>query len=122
MVLGLLRHQITCHSPPFPNCQNSATTVAKTSLTKTACLSICWWSMEPAVSKKYCKTDICLSFRHTKGSALSSATLSSRHYIHLLATGSAGVEGNFVREIMLSPEGISDWVQSTRERDGSPNL
>ena len=50
---GLLRHQITCHLAPFPVCQNSATTVARTSLTKTACLSTCWWSMEPAVSKKY---------------------------------------------------------------------
>ena len=28
---GLLRHQITRHSPPFPVCQNSATTVAQTS-------------------------------------------------------------------------------------------
>ena len=26
---GLLRNQITCHLPPFPVCQNSATTVAK---------------------------------------------------------------------------------------------
>ena len=25
---GLLRHQITCHLPPFPVCQNGATTVA----------------------------------------------------------------------------------------------
>ena len=48
---GLLRHQITCHSAPFPVCQNSATTVARTSLTKTACLNTCWWSMELAVSK-----------------------------------------------------------------------
>ena len=24
---GLLRHQITCHSPPFPVCQNSVNTV-----------------------------------------------------------------------------------------------
>ena len=71
---GLLRHQITCHSPPFPVCQNSASTVARTYLTKTACLKIWWWSMELAVSKKYCKTDICLSCRHTEGSA----TLSSR--------------------------------------------
>ena len=38
---------------------------------KTACLSTCWWSMEPDVSKKYCKTDIRLSCRHTKRSALS---------------------------------------------------
>ena len=75
---GLLRHQITCHSPPFPVCQNSATTVARTSLKKTACLSTCWWSMELVVSKKYCKTDIWLSCRHTEGSALSSATSFSR--------------------------------------------
>ena len=34
--------------------------------------------MKPAVSKKYCKTDIWLSCRHTEGSALSSATSSSR--------------------------------------------
>ena len=63
--------------------------------------------MEPAVSKKYCKTDIGLSCRHTKGLALSSAILSSRHYLHLLATGPAGVEGRFVKEIMLSLDGIS---------------
>ena len=48
---GLLRHQITCHSAPFPIYMNSATTVARTSLTKTACLSTCWWSMEPAILK-----------------------------------------------------------------------
>ena len=105
--MGPLRHQITCHSPPFPICQNSATTVARTSLTKTACLSIYWWSMEPAVSKKYCRTDICLSCRHTERSALSSATLSSRHYVHMLATGPAGAKGRFVREIILSLDGIS---------------
>ena len=68
---GLLRHQITCHSPPFPVWQNSATTVARTF--KKKCLSTCWWSMEPVVSKKYCKTDIGLSCRHAKGSALSSS-------------------------------------------------
>ena len=38
---GLLRHQNTCHLPPFPVCQNSATAVARTSLKKTACLSTC---------------------------------------------------------------------------------
>ena len=43
-----------------------------------ACLSTCWWSMKPAVSKHYCKTDIWLSCRYTKGSALSSATSPSR--------------------------------------------
>ena len=75
---GILRHQITCHLPPFPVCQNSATTGARTSLKNKACLSTCWWSMEPAVSTKYCKMDICLSCRHTEGSALSSATSSSR--------------------------------------------
>ena len=31
---SLLRHQIACHLPPFPVCQNSATTVARTSLKK----------------------------------------------------------------------------------------
>ena len=39
--LGLLRHQLTCHWPPFPFCQNSATPVVRTSK-KTACLSTCW--------------------------------------------------------------------------------
>ena len=39
---------------------------------------------------------------------------------HLLATGPAGVEGRFVREIMLLLDGISVEGQSTRERDGSP--
>ena len=34
--------------------------------------------MKPAVSKKYCRTDIWLSCRHTEGSALLSATSSSR--------------------------------------------
>ena len=37
---------------------------------------------------------------------------------HLLATGSAGVEGRFVREIMLSLDGISVGGQSTKEREG----
>ena len=31
---GLLRHHITCYSPPFPVCQNSATNVVTTSLYK----------------------------------------------------------------------------------------
>ena len=39
---------------------------------------------------------------------------------HLLATGPAGVEGRFVREIMLLLYGISVGGQSTRERKGSP--
>ena len=38
---------------------------------------------------------------------MSSATLSSRHYLHLLAPGPAGFEGRFVREIMLLLDGIS---------------
>ena len=76
---GLLRHQITCHLQPFPVCQNSATTVARTSKIKTGTLTTCWCSIEPAVSKKYCKTIyIWLSCRHTKVSALSSATSFSR--------------------------------------------
>ena len=39
---------------------------------------------------------------------------------HLLAPGPAGVEGPFVREIMLSLEGITVEGQSTREKEGSP--
>ena len=39
---------------------------------------------------------------------------------HLLATGPAGVEGRFVREIMLLLDGISVARQSTREGEGSP--
>ena len=54
-IVEILRHKITCHLPPFPVCPNSATIVART-----ACLSTCWWSMEPADSKKYCKTYIWL--------------------------------------------------------------
>ena len=38
---------------------------------------------------------------------------------HLLATGSAGVEGRFVREIMLSLYGISVG-EKVQEREGSP--
>ena len=38
---------------------------------------------------------------------------------HLLAPGPAGVEGRFVREIMLLLDGISVGGQSTRERGGS---
>ena len=76
---GILRHQITCLSPPFPVCRSSATTMAKTSFKKkTSCLSTCLWSMEAAISKNYCKTNIWLGCRHTKGSTLSSATSSSR--------------------------------------------
>ena len=36
---------------------------------------------------------------------------------HLLATGHAGVEGRFVREIMLFLDGISVTGLSTRERE-----
>ena len=39
---------------------------------------------------------------------------------HLLAHGPAGVEGRFVREIMLFLDGISVGGQSTIEREGSP--
>ena len=35
---------------------------------------------------------------------------------HVLAPGPAGVEGRFVREIILSLDGISVGGQSTRER------
>ena len=76
-IWGLLRHHITCHLPPFLVCQNSATPVTRTPK-KSACLSTCWWSMEPAISKKYCQTDVWLSCRHTEGSASSSATSHSR--------------------------------------------
>ena len=38
---------------------------------------------------------------------------------HLLATGPAGVEGRFVRGIMLLLDRISAGGQSTREREGS---
>ena len=74
-------------------------------LKKALCLSTCRWSMDPAIKKKYCKTDIWSSFRHTKGSALSSAP------------GPAGVEGKFVREIMLLLDWISLGGQSTIERE-----
>ena len=46
----------------------------------------CWWSMEPAVSKKYCMKDIWLSCRHTEGSAMSSATSPSRRGSALRST------------------------------------
>ena len=39
---------------------------------------------------------------------------------HLLATGVAGVEGRFGREIMLLLDGISVGGQITRKREGSP--
>ena len=39
---------------------------------------------------------------------------------HMLATGPAGVEGRFVKDIMLLLDGISVAGQSTRERKGSP--
>ena len=39
---------------------------------------------------------------------------------HLLASGPAGVEVRFVREIMLLLDGISVGGQSTGEREGSP--
>ena len=45
------RHQITCHSPPCPVCQNSKTTVART-FESPACLNTCWWSMKQAVPQK----------------------------------------------------------------------
>ena len=40
---------------------------------------------------------------------------------HLLATGPAGVEGRFVREIMLLLAGISvGGIKHKREKGGSP--
>ena len=39
---------------------------------------------------------------------------------HLLAPGPAGVEGRFVREIMLLLDVISVGGQCTKEREGSP--
>ena len=39
---------------------------------------------------------------------------------HMLAPGSEGVKGRFVREIILLLDGISVAGQSTREREGSP--
>ena len=48
--------QRPCQLPPFPVSPNSAATEAKTSQENQACLNTCWWSMEPAVPQKYCKT------------------------------------------------------------------
>ena len=73
-----MRHQITCHLPPCPVFQNSATTVARISQESRACLKTCLWSMEKPVPQKYCKTDTWPSWRHTEGSALPSATSPSR--------------------------------------------
>ena len=42
--------------------------------------------------------------------------------LHLLAPGPVGVEGRFVREIMLLLDGISVGGQSTREREGSQSF
>ena len=39
---------------------------------------------------------------------------------HLLTPGPAGVEGRFVREIMLLLDGTSVGGQITRQREGSP--
>ena len=69
---------VICYSQPCPVCQNSATTVARTCQESPACLNTCWWSMEPAVPQKYCKTDTWPSWWHAEGSALSSATSPSR--------------------------------------------
>ena len=52
LIIWLLpRHQITCHSPPCLVCQKILTTVTFQES------PACWWSMEPAVPWKYCKTD-----------------------------------------------------------------
>ena len=39
---------------------------------------------------------------------------------HLLVTGLAGVDGRFVKEIMMLLDGISVGGQSRREKEGSP--
>ena len=54
----LLRHHITWHSPSYPVCPNTATTVARTFQDSPTCLNMYWLSMETAVPQKYCKTDI----------------------------------------------------------------
>ena len=44
----------------------------------------------------------------------------SKHMLVVHRTGSVGVVGMYVREIILSLDGISVGGQSTREREGSP--
>ena len=60
---------IICHLQPCPVCQNSATTVARTFQESPANLNTFWWSMEPAVPQKYCKTDTWSGWWHAEGKA-----------------------------------------------------
>ena len=74
--------------------------------------------MEPAISKKYCKTDIWLSCRHITIKTRISFKERMKRGAHLLAPGPACVEGRFVREIMFLLDGISVGGKITREREG----
>ena len=90
---------------------------------KTACLSTCWWSMEPErqISGKVLgtpKDQLChfyitfktrINFKeHMKTGA------------HMLAPGPAGFKGRFVREIVFLLDWMSVRGQSTCKREGSP--
>ena len=61
---------VTCHLPPRPVCKNSITTVARTFQENQACLNTYWWSMEPDIPQKYCKTVTWPSWWLAEGSAL----------------------------------------------------
>ena len=101
---GLLRHQITCHPPPLPLCQNSVTPVAE----------LLW------------EKNSLFKLMVVVNGALSSATSSSRRGSALRSTligvlicwqfGPAGVEGRLVKEIMLLLDGIS-VAGKTQERE-----
>ena len=84
--------------------------------------------MEPAVSKKYCqisgkvvrtsKDQICHLLHHLHDEDQLKEHM--KRGAHILAPGPAGVEGRFVKGIMLLLDGISVGGQSIREREGSP--
>ena len=87
--------------------------MARTFQESPLCTNTCWWSMEPAVPRKYCYITFQtrISFKeHMKKVA------------HLLPPGPASVKGGFVREFMLLLDRISLGEQSARERGGSPRI
>ena len=123
---SLPRHQITCHLPFCPACRPSATTAARTSQETPGSLSTCWRSMKLAaplkiLHERYMATLI----KHRRISfAICYITFKTRisfkehmRGAHLLAPGPAGVEGRFVREIMLLLDVISvGGTKHKRER------
>ena len=104
---GLLRHQITCHFPPFPVYQNSVTTVAKTSVKKQpvpkAHVGGPWiQTLKKILQDKYLvKLQAHQRISFVISYIIFKTKISFKEHMnrgaHLLANEPTGIEGRFVR-------------------------